>query len=221
MTHHTTSHIADTFERLPIFPLYRVFLFPCAILPLYIFEPRYRKMISDSLARDRLLAIAQLRPGFETDYEGRPAIRGIAGLGHIVAHKHNPDGTYNVLIEGLGRIQIENELQPAHLYREVKACLIQEKSAETLSFEQNRLIILPLVDKLAEHLGEVGPALRRLCDEIDSLPVLVDVLASALVHTPGLRRRLFECANLEKRTDLLIWSLAKISSDLQNTSLQN
>ena len=67
---------------LPLFPLPNVVLFPNVFLPLHIFEPRYRAMVADALKGDRLIGMVLLRPGWESDYEGRPPVfpTGCAGL---------------------------------------------------------------------------------------------------------------------------------------------
>ena len=88
--------LAPALEQLPIFPLDQVQLFPRALLPLYVFEPRYRELTAACLERGGIMAVAALRPGFRDDYYGRPPVRRIAGVGKIVAHRKNPDGTYNI-----------------------------------------------------------------------------------------------------------------------------
>ncbi|HNN49909.1 MAG TPA: LON peptidase substrate-binding domain-containing protein [Pseudomonadota bacterium] len=211
---HEQDGLPQTFERLPIFPLHRVQLFPRAMLPLYVFEPRYREMTAACLAGDGLLAIAQLKPGFEKDYQGRPPVRAMAGLGKIIAHKQNPDGTYNILLEGLWRVRIDEELPPDRSYREVIAHRVRDRIAADLNEEQVRETLRSLVDKLARFIGEGGQTLLRLCAETRRLPCLIDVLSSALVRTPALRRRLFECRDLAVRADLLTVSLAKLVAGL-------
>ena len=64
-------------ELLPIFPLPSVVLFPGVFLPLHIFEPRYREMVSDALATDRMIGMTLLRPGWEVDYDGCPPVFGV------------------------------------------------------------------------------------------------------------------------------------------------
>src|SRR5256885_1554044 len=99
----------------PIFPLPKLVLFPGTLLPLHVFEPRYRDMLADTLANERrLIAVAQLKPGWESLYEGRPEIYDVAGVGRIVQHKKNPDGTYDIVLEALARVQLR-ELDPAGL----------------------------------------------------------------------------------------------------------
>ena len=210
------ERLRDKLQRLPIFPLYRVQLFPRAILPLYIFEPRYREMTAACLSGDGLMALAQLKPGFEADYQGRPPVRSIAGLGKIIAHRENADGTYNILLEGLGRVRIDEELPPEHSYREVRAHRVRDRIAEGFDQQTVRETLRLLIDKLSKTIGESGASLRSLCAETKRLPCLIDVLSSALIQKPVLRRRLFECRDLATRAELLIVSLAKIVAGLNS-----
>src|SRR3954468_6937935 len=85
-------------QGLPIFPLPRVQLFPHALLPLHVFEPRYRDMVKDALAGPRLIAVAPREPGFETDYPARPAVRPIIGVGEVIGHEALEDGRHNILL---------------------------------------------------------------------------------------------------------------------------
>ena len=96
-------------DLLPIFPLPNVVLFPNVFLPLHIFEPRYREMVADALATDRLIGMALLRPGWERDYEGRPPIYPIGCSGVITHADRLADGRYNIVLRGLERFQIVEE----------------------------------------------------------------------------------------------------------------
>src|SRR5204862_81453 len=68
---------------LPIFPLPDVTFFPHTLLPLHVFEARYRAMVMDTLARDRRLAVVKLRPGYEAAYASKPAVHAVAGAGAL------------------------------------------------------------------------------------------------------------------------------------------
>src|SRR5262245_34178887 len=96
-------------DLLPLFPLPNVVLFPNVFLPLHIFEPRYREMVADALATDRLIGMALLRPGWERDYEGRPPIYPIGCSGVITHAERLPDGRYNIVLRGLERFRILEE----------------------------------------------------------------------------------------------------------------
>lgn len=94
---------------LPIFPLPNVVLFPQVFLPLHIFEPRYREMVADALAGDRLIGMVLLRPGWEGKYEGRPPVYPIGCAGVITHHDHLPDGRYNIVLRGLEKFRVTGE----------------------------------------------------------------------------------------------------------------
>ena len=92
---------ADTFSGVArLFPLPNLVLYPHVMQPLHIFEGRYREMLEDSLASDRLIAMALLEPGWETDYESRPPVARYACLGKVVTHHRLKDGRYNLLLDG-------------------------------------------------------------------------------------------------------------------------
>src|SRR5213083_1887458 len=94
---------------LPIFPLPELTFFPRTLLPLHVFEARFRTMVMDCLARDKRMAVVGLKPGYEPAYEGKPAVYPVAGE---------------------GRIGIDRELPSDTLYRMVAGSLLGETGAE-------------------------------------------------------------------------------------------
>ena len=106
-------------SSLPIFPLPNVVLFPNVFLPLHIFEPRYRQMAADALAGDRLIGLVLLRPGHDTDYEGRPPVYGTGCSGLITHAERLEDGRFNLVLRGLDKFTMLGEEDPANgqLYR--------------------------------------------------------------------------------------------------------
>jgi uncharacterized protein len=94
---------------IPIFPLPNVVLFPQVFLPLHIFEPRYREMVADALAGDRIVGMVLLRPGWEGDYEGRPPVYPIGCAGLITNAERLSDGRYNIVLRGLAKFRVVNE----------------------------------------------------------------------------------------------------------------
>src|SRR3954447_13086589 len=87
----------------PLFPLPNVVLFPRAILPLHIFEERYKAMTADALRGQKQIAMALLRPGWERDYYGRAEIEPVVCVGEILSHERLADGKYNFLLQGQTR----------------------------------------------------------------------------------------------------------------------
>ena len=96
---------------IPLFPVPDVVLFPGVVIPLHIFEPRYRRLVADVLAGDRRLGMAVLKPGWEADYDGSPAIYGTVGFGVIEAASRLDDGRFLIQLRGEGKGRIEAEVQ--------------------------------------------------------------------------------------------------------------
>ena len=96
-------------DLIPLFPLPNVVLFPNVFLPLHIFEPRYREMVADAIAGDRVIGMVLLKPGWEHDYEGRPAVFATGCSGVITHFERLSDGRYNIILRGLERFRIRGE----------------------------------------------------------------------------------------------------------------
>ena len=94
---------------IPIFPLRDVMLFPRATRPLHIFEQRYRDMVADAIAGDRLIGMVLLESGYEDDYEGRPPVHPVGCVGVIADVEELPDGRFNIVLGGLTKFRITGE----------------------------------------------------------------------------------------------------------------
>lgn len=212
-----TRRLQSQLDRLPIFPLYRVQLFPRALLPLYIFEPRYRELTAHCLQSGRTMAIASLLPGFREDYQGRPPIRRTAGVGRIVAHRQNEDGTYNILLFGMARVRIEQELPPLASFREVQAQQLFDHWSNRYDPEEGARTLSALVQKLAALLPRGGAALGELTKMARTPGELTDVLAASLLTEAKLRLRLLHTCDVAQRIDLVSDSLMRLIGELQST----
>src|SRR5262245_26279697 len=118
---------------LPIFPLPNVVLFPNVFLPLHIFEPRYRQMVNDALAGDRLIGMVLLQPGYEKDYERSPNVYEVGCAGLITHVERLSDGRFNLVLRGLARFRIVGEENPSStlLYRRALIAPIAEDEFES------------------------------------------------------------------------------------------
>ena len=206
--------------RLPIFPLQRVQLFPKALLPLYVFAPRYRELTKACLERGGVMAVATLRtrpgePLTAEEYAGRPAVRAIAGAGKIVAHRLNTDGTYNILLSGLSRVHIDTELPPERSFREVSAHMLCDRWPRDFDADAARQAMVVLTEKLSTLVPQGGEALRALCQVRRRPGKLADLLAAALIHEAQLRRKLLETSNVALRCEVVSAELARLVAQLQ------
>src|SRR4051812_17609204 len=98
-------------ESVPLFPLPNVVLLPRAVLPLHVFEERYKVMTADALRGERLVAMALLKAGWERDYYQAPGIEPVVCVGRILSHERLPDGRYNFLLQGVMRARIAREVR--------------------------------------------------------------------------------------------------------------
>jgi Lon protease-like protein len=160
---------------LPIFPLPNVVLFPNVFLPLHIFEPRYRQMVSDVLAGDRLIGMVLLQPGYEKDYERSPAVYDVGCAGLITHIERLNDGRFNLVLRGLERFRIVGEQQPTGdvLYRRALIAPLAEDDVQSpapaLKSERQRLEVM-LAPLLGGTLAERGlPATMPDEDLINAL----------------------------------------------------
>jgi Lon protease-like protein len=111
---------------IPLFPLPNVVLFPNVFLPLHIFEPRYRDMVADALAEDRIIGMVLLRPGWESDYDGRPSIYPVGCAGLITHAERLPDGRFNIVLQGLEKFRVHDE-DDSRSYRLARVDSIEDR----------------------------------------------------------------------------------------------
>ena len=195
------DELAAVLRRLPLFPLPNAVLFPHALLPLHIFEERYRAMARDILTGSRCLAIAQLAPDAGEDDE-RPAVLPIAGMGEVVMAHELPDGRFNLVVRGRARVRIDQELPSEHPYRLVSATELPDLSitnpGDIADADQT---LRALIGRLAEAISEGGDLLRQVVAAGESPAELVDVVAAALIVDPALRQRLLETRDVGQRLE--------------------
>ena len=133
-------------REVPVMTLSQTVLFPQAMMPLFIFEPRYREMLSTVLEGDRIFAVAALDERDE-DAEVLETPYSIAGVGVVRACKQNPDGTSNLLLQGLARVELENFVceEPYRRARIQQLMSESDGSEETLGSIQPTLLAFSLI----------------------------------------------------------------------------
>jgi uncharacterized protein len=122
---------------LPLFPLSGVFLFPGTLLPLHIFEPRYRQMIEDCLDGPGRIVIGAPAEEGESRSAGPQPVHPVAGLGEIARHERLPDGRFVILLAGLSRVRV-SEVESRRLYRRVAVQPLVEQPVEPSKVKQLR-----------------------------------------------------------------------------------
>ena len=184
--------------RIPVFPLAGALLFPRTQLPLHIFEPRYRAMVRDALAGDRLIGMIQPR-----DHNEPPALFDTGCLGRIDSVEELEDGRFNLVLEGLSRFRIAREIEADTAYRQVEA----DRSGFSDHEEEDPLGLAQRAElerearRYADALGYSvdWDAVTRLDDEM-----LVNGIAQIAPLDVGSKQALLEAPGIAERCDLLV-----------------
>jgi uncharacterized protein len=181
--------------RVSIFPLSGALLLPGMELPLHIFEPRYRALIHDAMARDRRIGMIQPRGG-----GAKPALFDVGCLGHISQIEALEDGRFNIILKGLARFRVIRELDVATAFRQIEADVEQAPEDEVLHAVE-RAALEQESRRFAEALGYVvdWTAVSRLDDMS-----LVNGIAQVAPFDPAAKQTLLEADTLNERCELII-----------------
>jgi uncharacterized protein len=185
-----------TTTRLSIFPLAGALLFPRMHLPLHIFEPRYRALVSDAVARDRRIGMIQPRGGGET-----PDLYAIGCVGRISEVEALDDGRYDIVLEGLSLFRVTRELDVTTPFRQVEAELIAiPDEPETLSLG-HRAALETESHRFADAQGYAvdWDSVSRLDDE-----ALVNGIAQIAPFDAAAKQALLEATDLTTRSELIV-----------------
>ncbi|MDG5489051.1 LON peptidase substrate-binding domain-containing protein [Sphingomonas sp. FW199] len=182
-------------QRISIFPLGGALLFPGLHLPLHIFEPRYRAMVSDALARDRRIGMIQPREAGD-----RPALFDIGCVGQIIDVEAMEDGRYDIVLQGVSRFRVLRELDVTTLFRQVEAELIDEPSDEVLGLGARAALELES-RRFADAQGYAvdWDAVGKL-DDVS----LVNGIAQIAPFDLASKQAMLEANTLADRTELII-----------------
>ena len=189
----------STPTRLSIFPLPGALLFPGMHLPLHIFEPRYRALVSDAMARDRRIGMVQPMTPSATGGDA-PGLYAIGCVGKIAEVEALDDGRYNLVLEGIALFRILRELDVATPFRQVEAELLPVDADDTLSLGRRSSLELES-RRFADSQGYAvdWEAVGRLDDES-----LVNGIAQIAPFDTAAKQALLEAPDLETRAELII-----------------
>ena len=192
--------------RVPLFPLPDCVHFPHTLLPLHVFEPRYRAMTRDALAGDRLIAVARLVPGLDSDHlTDRPPIHHVVTVGRIMAEEELDDGRFYLVLRGITRARVRRELPTDAPYRvaELEPLADRRPARDYVDRDARRR-------QLAESFQTLHPE-ADLCDVLrkafgtpPALGMLSDVIASVLHLPPGEAQELLDQVDVDVRADTVL-----------------
>ena len=190
----------DHLEYLALFPLPNVVFFPLVQLPLHVFEPRYQQLVKDVMRQGRPLAIPLLKPGYESVKDGPPPIHDVAGVGWIIDHAPMSEGRSLIMLQGVARVRILEELETDTSYRVASAEVVEAEWPDN-----QRLVADPLgrIKDLLMGLmltnPEVAEALRSLAETTDRPELLSDVIAAGVITDLPLRQAILAEPRIDRR----------------------
>jgi Lon protease-like protein len=197
-----------------LFPLPNLVVFPHTLQPLHIFEPRYRKLLAAALATDRLIAMALLKPDDELSFDGGSEIESTVCLCKVICATQLPDGRSNILLTGVRRARIVEELDSGKAFREAFVELIDDVYPEDevdVDLLQSELIGV-LEDWLPDLLRD-DEQFRMIFQGGLTLGAMSDIIAKCLPLDVMTKQLLLEESDVEQRGLLLIEAIEELDAD--------
>ena len=198
---------------LKVFPLHGVAVLPGTPTPLHVFEPRYRALVRDALAGDRIVAVPNVRSA-EGLRELHPPLRPIAGAGYIEHHVEHEDGRFDIVLRGIARVRLGEEVWTDAAYRtfraEIAPDVLPPEGARGIQpgFESLRQLVLELSARLPPESG--APALAEAVAHIADPSTAVDLVAAAAVSEPDARQAVLEELDLSRRLERVVSEVAAV-----------
>ncbi len=188
-------------DHLPIFPLPKVALFPDTVLPLHVFEPRYRALTRYCLDNEWPLAVPMLSDEPQPE-ASLPIVLPIAGAGTIRQHQELPDGRFGILLQGSARVRILSEVATDLPYRIVRAEIVHDTDTMSLQCSEDIQTITDCLSLLRVRIPNLVDALTSLNGETTP-GELTNRLASILFRDAQQRQSILSEASVEKRLRLV------------------
>ena len=189
-------------EQAPVMPLPGALLFPHALLPLYIFEPRYREMLEHALARERMFCVSLIKPD-RLQWKSVDDFFHVATIGLIRACVGRGDGTSNLILQGLQRVRFSGfvQLQPFPI-ADLKE--VELKNEITIETEALGAKVLELYARFKTSDRQLPAKLDRYLSDLNDLAMLADLMAATFVLDPLRRQQILEQRELNSRLRLVI-----------------
>jgi Lon protease-like protein len=189
-------------KQLPVMPLPGAVLFPHALLPLYVFEPRYRKMLEHALQQHRMFCVALIKPSCP-DWHAPEDFFHFATAGLIRACVGRGDGTSNLILQGLRRVRFTS-FEQEKPFPIARIDVVELRDPTTVETEALGTKVLELYGRLKHDRRPLPTKLDQYLSELRDLEMLADLTASTFVNDPLRRQRLLEERSLNQRLRFLI-----------------
>ena len=188
------SSLESALEALPVFPLPDTVFFPHTLLPLHVFEPRYRQMTEAVLDGHGHMAVVRLEP------ESPRGLARVAGIGRLVHHERLPDGRFHILLQGVGRVVLGDELpRDGLLYRRCKGRLVIDGDQDDERVQHEIATLRGCYARIADVAPDCVDALGDLPHRIAEGGILADIVNAAILDEVGARQSALEERSIARR----------------------
>lgn len=214
--------MVDFGRAYPVFPLRDAVLLPQAVMPLHVFEPRYRRMVSDVLDSHGMIAMALLSGEVALDeyLRGRPPLREFMCLGQIREYERMDDGRYVLLLQGLCRTRVEQEVAHAP-YRCVRLHPVEESVPREEQLAAYRRRLDELLRQQMVRDGVRKPILATEDYEHVSTPVVVDLAIAAVCQEASQQYRLLSQPDVRRRAEWVIHQMEVLTGRHPDSNARN
>jgi Lon protease-like protein len=202
-----SAQINPTSIQAPLFPLPNVVLFPRAVLPLHIFEDRYKAMMRDTLDGEQRIAMALLKPGWEKDYHHTPAIEPVVCVGRILTSERLADGKYNLLLQGEHRAQIRNEKITEDRYRLADLEILPPPNVMEIDLVHLRDRLSAMLSGSPLSESNCGRTINRILASLLNTSDAADLIAFTVLEDLNLKQSLLAERDPIRRINQLIAAL--------------
>ena len=189
-------------DQVPVMPLPGALLFPHALLPLHIFEPRYQAMLEHALREHRMFSVALVKPQ-RTQWNSTDDFFDVAGLGLIRACVGRGDGTSNLILQGLRRVRFTGFEQSAP-FPLARIEPLESDSISTVETEALGAKVIELYSKLKGAGRQLPEKVDAYLSHLNDMEMLADLMAATFVNDPLRRQQLLEELSLNRRLRLVI-----------------
>ena len=206
-----SAESTDLFTPVPLFPLPNVVLFPRAVLPLHIFEERYKAMTADAIAGERLVAMALLKPGWEKAYYQKPAIEPVVCVGRMLSWEKLADGCYNFLLQGWLRAEVVRE-EPGRPYRMAELRVLPQGNTMEIDLIHHRERLQELLGKSRLNAMSMVRQFRQLLDGPLPTADIADLAAFSFLEDVAIKQSLLAEGDVPHRVERTLKALEEWAS---------
>jgi Lon protease-like protein len=189
-------------DQVPVMPLPGALLFPHALLPLHIFEPRYQEMLEHALREHRMFSVALIQPQ-RSQWKSTDDFFHVAGLGLIRACVGRGDGTSNLILQGLRRVRFV-EFEQSVPFPVARIEPLESESTASVETEALGAKVIELYSKLKTAARQLPEKVDQYLEHLSDMEMLADLMAATFINDPFRRQQLLEELSLNRRLRLLI-----------------